>query len=78
MIFESLITGCPVFIATRKQQVRKHRKKRINKKWRKRYGYIEIDMMPYGEVMMFDGRLWMTNKTFQELKEKLDIKVETR
>lgn len=74
MRYESLLTGYPIFIATREQQVRKHHKKRINKKWRKRYGCIEVDMMQYGEVMMIDGRLWMTKKTFQELKKTLDLK----
>lgn len=74
MMYESLMTGYPVFIATKEQQCRKHRKKRINKKWRKRYGVIEINMMPHGEVIMFDGKLWMTKKTFQELQKALDLK----
>lgn len=68
------MTGRPVFIATKEKQVRKHRKKRINKKWRKRYGLIEVDMMPDGKVMMIDGKLWMTKKTFQELKKALNLK----
>ena len=64
-----LLTSYPIYIATQEYQRRKHHKKRINKKWRKRYGVIEINMMPHGQVIMMDnGVLWMTKRTFQELK----------
>ena len=38
---------CPIYIATKTFQKRKHKKKRINKKWQKIYGYYEINMMPH-------------------------------
>lgn len=60
--------GYPVYIATKECQNRKHHKKRINKKWRKRYGVTEYNMMPDGEVMLFYGTIWMTRKTFEQLK----------
>ncbi len=59
--------GYPIRIATKKYQRRKHRKKRINKKWQKRYGFSEYDMMPYGQVMMMNNEIWMTEKTYLEL-----------
>ena len=31
-----------VFRCTRLEQIRRHKKKRINKKWAKRYGYREV------------------------------------
>lgn len=63
--------GHPIYIATKKYQRRKHHKKRINKKWQKRYGYVEYDMMPHGEVIMTDdGVIWMTEKTYRELRLK--------
>lgn len=36
-------------------------------KWQKRYGYVEYNMMPHGEVMMMDGAIYMTEKTYREL-----------
>ena len=69
--FEALLTGYPIYIATKEIQRRKHHKKRINKKWRKRYGVIELNSMSHGEVVMTDnGTLWMTKRTYQELKLK--------
>jgi len=60
--------GHPIYIATKQWQRRKHRKKRINKKWLKRYGFYELNMMPHGEVMMMDdGVIYMTKRTYQEL-----------
>ena len=64
-----LLTGYPIYIATQEYQRRKHRKKRINKKWRKRYGVIEFNKMPHGQVIMTDnGVIWMTKRTYEELK----------
>ena len=68
-----MINGYPVHIATRKYQKRKHHKRRINKKWQKRYGFREYDLMPQGQVLLINGTLYMTETTFIELKEKLKI-----
>lgn len=67
--YEALLTGYPIYLATKEIQRRKHHKKRINKKWRKRYGMIELNSMPHGEVVMMDnGIIWMTKRTFERLK----------
>ena len=67
-----MLNGMPIYIATKRFQKRKHHKKRINKKWQKRYGYYELNMMPHGEVVMMDnGVIWMTQKTYEGLKSKL-------
>ena len=63
-----MFNGTPIYIATNRMQKRKHRKKRINKKWIKRYGYHEQDFMPHGEMILFEGALWMTQKTFEEVR----------
>lgn len=69
--YYSLLTGYPICIATQEFQCKKHHKKRINKKWLKRYGIVELNSMPHGKVIMMDnGVLWMTKKTYQELKLK--------
>lgn len=68
--YKSLLTGYPIYIATKEIQLRKHHKKRINKKWRKRYGVIELNSMPHGEVVMMDnGVIWMTKRTFEQIKK---------
>lgn len=66
------IFGAPVYIATQCHQRRKHRKKRINKKWQKRYGYFELNLMPHGEVIFMDnGCLWMTKRTYENLLQEM-------
>ena len=65
--YEALLTGYPVYIATKEIQPRKHRKKRINKKWQKRYGY-EYDLMPHGQIIIVDGIIYMTKKTYEQFK----------
>ena len=63
--------GLPIYIATKEYQRRKHHKKRINKKWRKRYGVIEYNLMPHGQVIFneIDRVLYMTKKTLEEVKK---------
>ena len=74
--YEALLTGYPIYFATKEIQRRKHKKKRINKKWAKRYGYIEINMMPHNSVVMMDnGIIWMTKKTYRELIQEKVIKI---
>ena len=64
--------GNTIYIATKSFQRRKHHKKRINKKWLKIYGTCEINMMPHNQVvMMDDGVIWMTKRTWEQLKEGL-------
>ena len=65
--------GHPIYIATKEWQRRKHRKKRINKKWLKRYGTYELNLMPHEQVLMMDdGVIWMTKKTWLQLKPALE------
>lgn len=68
-----MLNGMPIYIATKRIQKRKHHKKRINKKWQKRYGYYEYNMMPHGEVFFDEVNrvIHMTQKTYDELKVKL-------
>lgn len=72
--YEALLTGYPIYVATKEVQRRKHHKKRINKKWKKRYGYYEINLMPHGEILFneVDRVFYMTKKTLQKLKERIE------
>ena len=72
--YKSLLTNYPIYIATKEIQRRRHHKKRINKKWRKKYGVIEYNSMPHGEVLFneIDRVFYMTKKTFTKLAESED------
>lgn len=67
-IKDAIMCGYPIYIATKEIQRRKHHKKRINKKWQKRYEYWELNYMSHGEIIMTDdGVLYMTKRTYQDL-----------
>lgn len=61
--------GMPIIITTRVQQLRKHRKRRINKKWRKRYGVMEYNPIPEGQIVVYDGTMYMSRKDFYLLEQ---------
>ena len=68
--YKALLTGYPIYIATKEWQRRKHRKKRINKKWLKRYGTYELNLMPHNQIVMMDnGAIWMTKRTFEQIRK---------
>lgn len=55
---------------TKDVQARKHKKKRINKKWLKRYGYKAVpdDTKKY---MIYED-IFMTKRCFERLKKQID------
>lgn len=61
---------CTTNMITKDVQARKHKKKRINKKWLKRYGYkcVPDDTKAY----MMNGTLFMTKRCYQKLKKHID------
>lgn len=62
--------GYPVYIATKTFQKRKHKKKRINKKWLKRYGCYELNYMPHNQIVLIEDCIHMTKRTWEKLQEK--------
>ena len=48
-------------------QVRTHKKKRINKKWAKRYGYVT--KYKTFNTMVFDNTVFMTEQMYQDLQK---------
>lgn len=48
-------------------QVRTHKKKRINKKWAKRYGYVT--KYKTFNTMVFDNIVFMTEQMYQDLQK---------
>ena len=75
--YYSLLTGYPIYIATQEFQRRKHKKKRINKKWRKRYGVIELNRLPHGHVIITSDCLYMTKRTFEEIKKGAEVRYDS-
>lgn len=67
------IYGIPVvFVKTEGEQIRKHHKKRINKKWKKRYGCHSGTALPDGKIMLVDipgasKMIMMTKNTLKML-----------
>lgn len=64
------LNGMRIFttnMITKDVQARKHKKKRINKKWMKRYGY---KCAPDNEkIIATNDMLFMTNRCFEKMKK---------
>lgn len=54
---------------TKDVQARKHSKKRINKKWLKRYGYKAVP--DDTKVYVTNDVIFMTKRCFQRLKKQI-------
>ena len=66
--------GTPIIIIpTIKTQNRTHKKKRINKKWAKRYGFTISETLKNGETYMMDGKLYMNQHTYTQLKTSIEF-----
>ena len=66
--------GTPIIIVpTRKIKNRTHKKKRINKKWAKRYGFTISETLKNGETYMMDGKLYMSQHTYTQLKTSIEF-----
>ena len=67
------LNGMPVIIVpTRKIQNRTHKKKRINKKWARRYGFTIYERLKNGETYIIEGKLYMNQHTYEILKKNLE------
>ena len=54
---------------TKKTQARAHKKKRINKKWAKRYGYKDVP--DYNNIVVMNGCIFAQPKTIQRIIESV-------
>lgn len=62
-------TGVPIIVVPdSKRQNRIHKKKRINKKWAKRYGYILYNSIKDEQVITMDGSVYVNPRTYYKLK----------
>lgn len=53
------------------EQIRKHHKRRINKKWLKRYGVYGKQKLKKSEVYKVCENVYMSRLTYKQLKEQL-------
>ena len=51
-----------------KVQARTHKKKRINKKWRKRYGFKEV---PWNKFYIFENKIFCHPKWVEKVKAEI-------
>lgn len=65
-IFGYEIIGVPCMAD--KVQVRTHKKRRINKKWRKRYGFKEV---PWNKVIIFENKIYCHPKIAEKIKSEI-------
>lgn len=72
-----LFNGMPIVITPgSKTQNRTHKKKRINKKWAKRYGYTDSNVLEDGKIIQFGNMLCMNQKTHESLLKMIGKEVE--
>lgn len=65
----SKYTGIPIIVVPdRKKQNRMHKKKRINKKWGKRYGYIIYNFIKDEKVITMNGTMYMNPRTYYKIQ----------
>ena len=62
-------TGIPIIVVPdSKKQNRTHKKKRINKKWAKRYGYTTSNSIEDEKVIMMNGSMYVNPMAYYKLK----------
>ena len=72
------ISSFPIIVTTRRVQNKTHHKRRINKKWLKRYGYTDYEFQDQ-EAFFYNGKLYVTMEAFEKLKYICgDIKLNVR
>ena len=71
MNYLNMLNGYDIIVTTKKFQIRTHQKKRINKKWAKRYGFMYFDIQEKGQVVIVGSTIYMTQMDFDELIEEM-------
>ena len=62
-------TGIPIIVVPdNKKQNRTHKKKRINKKWAKRYGYTTYNLIEDEKVITMNESIYVNPRTYYKLK----------
>ena len=70
-VIRDYYVGIPIVITdaiTKKVRSRTHRKKRIDKKWLKKYGFKKVT--DHSKAILANGALYMSQKRYDRLKEE--------
>lgn len=54
------------------EQIRKHHKRRINKKWLKKYGTYGEQILNKDQVLIFNDVVYMSRPLFRRLKKEMN------
>ena len=57
---------------TKEVRARKHKKRRIDKKWLKKYGYKHVP--DNNKILHIGDSLYMTQKCYDKIKNQLEVK----
>ena len=65
----SAFAGIPILVVPdSKKQNKTHKKKRINKKWAKRYGYTTYNLIEDEKVITMNESIYVNPRTYYKLK----------
>ena len=65
----SAFAGIPIIVVPdSKKQNKTHKKKRINKKWAKRYGYTTYNLIEDEKVITMNESIYVNPRTYYKLK----------
>ena len=65
----SAFAGIPIIVVPdSKKQNKTHKKKRINKKWAKRYGYTTYNFIEDEKVITMNESIYVNPRTYYKLK----------
>ena len=65
----SAFAGIPIIVVPdSKKQNKTHKKKRINKKWAKRYGYTTYNLIEDEKVITINESIYVNPRTYYKLK----------
>lgn len=69
-----------IVLRDKKVQARTHKKKRINKKWAKRYGFktYENQLFKNGQMIVMGQKIYMNERTYEALKKTCSITLRNR
>ena len=58
-----------IIVTTKRYQNRRHRKRRIDKKWAKRYGFTEYEVQD--KPFLYEGKLYVRQQDVEIIKKSL-------
>ena len=73
-LIKDYYNGIPIVVTdaiTKIVRSRTHRKKRIDKKWLKRYGYKKVQ--DHSKILFINGTFYMSQKNYNRLQKEMEL-----